>query len=305
MPAWAADADALETPRRDAAAHEVPNSARTTPTRLGWMNNLALSYATLGRQDEALKLNEEAQALKKAKFGPDHPATLGSMNNLALMLQRPRSARRGPGLGQETVAVAKAKLGTRPPHHAREHGQLGPHLPQPAANTVTPSIFMKRRWRSRKANSVPITPLRLTSCKIWPAATAAIGRHGEAITLYEQTLALREPKLGPDHPDTLASMFVACQAPGYVPRSQSSVTRAGRWHWPRKPPSWRPKGAISGTSSGFLCTAPVTIKPPSRPWKSPWSCAKAATVRLVLPGHGPLANGRQGEGASSGTTASR
>ena len=48
------------------------------------MNNLAVSYAALGRHAEALKLREETLALRKAKLGPDHPDTLTSMNNLAV-----------------------------------------------------------------------------------------------------------------------------------------------------------------------------------------------------------------------------
>ena len=34
----------------------------------------------------------------------------------------------------------------------------------------------------------------------------ALGRYAEALKLHEETLALRKAKLGPDHPDTLASM---------------------------------------------------------------------------------------------------
>ena len=37
------------------------------------MNNLAVSYADLGRHAEALNLREETLALRKAKLGPDHP----------------------------------------------------------------------------------------------------------------------------------------------------------------------------------------------------------------------------------------
>jgi hypothetical protein len=34
-----------------------------------------------------------------------------------------------------------------------------------------------------------------------------LGRHGEALKLYEDTLALRRTMLGPDHPDTLSTMY--------------------------------------------------------------------------------------------------
>jgi hypothetical protein len=50
------------------------------------MNNLAVSYAALGRHAEAVKLGEETLALRKAKLGPDHPDTLWSMYSLAQSL---------------------------------------------------------------------------------------------------------------------------------------------------------------------------------------------------------------------------
>ena len=48
-------------------------------------------------------------------------------------------------------------------------------------------------------------PDTLTSRHNLAAAYEAAGRLGEAIPLFEQTLADRERVLGPDHPDTLAS----------------------------------------------------------------------------------------------------
>jgi hypothetical protein len=35
---------------------------------------------------------------------------------------------------------------------------------------------------------------------------ADLGRHADALKLYEETLTVQKAKLGPDHPDTLASM---------------------------------------------------------------------------------------------------
>jgi hypothetical protein len=46
------------------------------PDTLASMNNLAHSYAALGRQADALKLREQTLALRKAKLGPDHPARI-------------------------------------------------------------------------------------------------------------------------------------------------------------------------------------------------------------------------------------
>ena len=36
----------------------------------------------------------------------------------------------------------------------------------------------------------------------------AAGKNDRALPLYEETLALRKSKLGPDHPDTLQSMNI-------------------------------------------------------------------------------------------------
>src|SRR5262249_24959287 len=55
------------------------------PDTLASMNNLALSYAALGRNAEALKLFEETLALHETKLGADHPRTLLILYNLACM----------------------------------------------------------------------------------------------------------------------------------------------------------------------------------------------------------------------------
>jgi hypothetical protein len=75
------------------------------------MNNLANSYAALRRHADALKLDEETLALRKAKLGPQHPDTLLSMDNLAISyadLGRHADALK---LHEETEALRKAKLG--------------------------------------------------------------------------------------------------------------------------------------------------------------------------------------------------
>jgi hypothetical protein len=62
------------------------------------MNNVAWSYAALGRNAEALKLFEETLALQKARLGPDHPDTLCNMSGVAHSLVR-------LGRGSEAVPV--------------------------------------------------------------------------------------------------------------------------------------------------------------------------------------------------------
>ena len=47
------------------------------------MGNLADSYQTVGRRDEALKLEAEQLTLRRRVLGPEHPDTLGTMISLA------------------------------------------------------------------------------------------------------------------------------------------------------------------------------------------------------------------------------
>ena len=74
------------------------------------MNNLAGSYAALGRHADALKLREETLALRKAKLGPDHPDTLWSMNNLASATHAPAGTPT-PSSSSRRRWRSKAKLG--------------------------------------------------------------------------------------------------------------------------------------------------------------------------------------------------
>ena len=75
------------------------------------MHNLAAAYAALGRHAEALKLNEETLALRRAKLGPDHPDTLKSMHNLAASYDALGRHADAVKLREETLALRKAKLG--------------------------------------------------------------------------------------------------------------------------------------------------------------------------------------------------
>ena len=75
------------------------------------MDDLASSYAALGRHGEALKLREEALARWKAKFGPDHPNTLASMKNLTELLAncpdaKVRNPKRAVELAEKAVELA-------------------------------------------------------------------------------------------------------------------------------------------------------------------------------------------------------
>jgi tetratricopeptide (TPR) repeat protein len=169
------------------------------------MNNLANSYAAVGRHADALKLFKETLALRKAKLGPDHLHTLISMSNLAssyAALGRHADALK---LHKETLALQKTKLGSDHPNTlvsmnnlASSYAALGRHADALKLREETLAL-----WKARLG---PDHPATLISMSNLASSYAAVGRYADALKLHEETLALRKVKLGPDHPDTLVSM---------------------------------------------------------------------------------------------------
>jgi hypothetical protein len=50
-----------------------------------------------------------------------------------------------------------------------------------------------------------------------------LGRYPEALKLHQETLTLREARLGPDHPDTLRSMWLVAASLSNVDRGAEAV----------------------------------------------------------------------------------
>jgi hypothetical protein len=175
------------------------------PDSLGSMNNLANSYAALGRHADALKLRKETLALRKARLGPDHPDTLMSMNNLANSYNDLGRNAEALKLREETLALQKAKLGPDHPETlvsmnnlANSYAGLGQHAEALKLREETLVL--------RKAKLGADHPQTLGSMNNLATSYFGVGRHAEALKLYEETLALRKAKLGSDHPDTLLTM---------------------------------------------------------------------------------------------------
>jgi tetratricopeptide (TPR) repeat protein len=80
------------------------------------MNNLAYSYAELGRHDDALKLFEETLALITSKLGPDHIDTLAAMHNVANCYAALGRYDEALQLREETLARHKSKFGQDHPY---------------------------------------------------------------------------------------------------------------------------------------------------------------------------------------------
>ena len=77
-------------------------------------------------------------------------------------------------------------------------------------------------------------------------AYQAAGKLDRALPLYEETLALRKAKLGPDHPDTLQSMINLAQSYLSHARRTTAHCRCSRRRW-----RWRSRSSAPTTPTHF------------------------------------------------------
>jgi serine/threonine-protein kinase len=177
---WRTAAAQCEAARALFARHLGPGH----PDTLTSMNNLANSYAALGRHADALQLREQTLTLLKARLGPGHPNTLMTMNNLAIgyaALGRHADASR---LLEQTLALRKLRLGPGHPdtltsmnNLANSYAALGRHADALQLREQTLAL--------RKARLGPGHPDTLASMRGVAASLVALGRGAEAVPLID------------------------------------------------------------------------------------------------------------------------
>jgi len=168
-------------------------------------DNLATSYAELGRREEALKLREQQVELERATLGPEHVDTLEAMNNLGASYSSVGRHADALRLFEETLVLREAKLGADDPETLRARYNKARALA--ALGRVSEAVQLhEQTFARRKAILGPTHPDTFWSMTNLAGCYATLGRQDEALRLREETFALQEHKLGIDHPDTIASM---------------------------------------------------------------------------------------------------
>jgi len=74
------------------------------------MNNLAVSYRSLGRTKEVAQLHQEMLEIRKRALRPEHPDTLRSMNGLAASYWSLSRTKEAAQLHQEMLEIRKRAL---------------------------------------------------------------------------------------------------------------------------------------------------------------------------------------------------
>ncbi len=186
------------------------------------VNDLADSYAALGRYAEALQLREQTLALRREKLGPDDPDTLASMNSVARGFSETGRASEAAELFEQTLALRKAKLGAdHPDTLATLHGLSQVYTGLGRLQDVV--RLSEETVALRKARLGPDHPDTLASMSTLAITYWAQGRQAEALKLREEVLDLYKQKLGPDHPDTLTAMAYLAVSYGQVGRPADAL----------------------------------------------------------------------------------
>ena len=166
------------------------------------MNLLAAGYFDLGRNAEALKLNEETLALTEGEARARPPRHVCQHEQPRQQLRSRGPARPGAEAPRGDPGARKAKLGPDHPDTLASMHNLAWSYNGAGQHDRATKLF-EETLALMKAKLGPDHPDTLICMYSLAISYAAAGQYDRAIKLHEETLALRKAKLGPDHPDTL------------------------------------------------------------------------------------------------------
>ncbi|KAI1322280.1 hypothetical protein F5Y16DRAFT_413326 [Xylariaceae sp. FL0255] len=167
--------------------------------------NIAQSYFTLGKYNEAERLYQQTLELKEEVLGREHPSILGSINNLAEVLRSQGKYEEAEKINREILRLREKVLG-------RKH-------PDTLASMNNLANVLDNQGKYEKAEKIHREALRLNEevlSKEHPSTLASMnnlanvldnqGKYEEAEKIHREALRLNEEVLGREHPDTLDSM---------------------------------------------------------------------------------------------------
>ena len=196
--------------RAELVHHEAMESYAQQPlgvedgSVLSFRSSLAIGYRTAGRNDDAIKLDEQTLEVRERVLGLEHPDTLASRNNLANGYGAAGRNDDAIRLWGQSLEVMKRVLGPEHPNTLTIRSNLGSGYR--AAGRIDDAISVwEQTLEVRERVLGPEHPDTLQSRGNLANGYTDAGRVDDAIRLYEQTLEVMEGVLGPEHPDTLQS----------------------------------------------------------------------------------------------------
>jgi serine/threonine protein kinase len=174
------------------------------PRTLNCMNDLAIVYANTGSHDRCLRMNEEIYNLRKAIFGAEHPDTLAIMGNLAVSYEHFGRLDEALNLRELAFDIAKSKWGLKNLTTLNlmtnlGNAYLGANKLDRAIPLLKESLELEKATRGDQSSEFGL----MNSLAL---AYQTIGKHNEALPLYEAAFKLCETMPGTNTDWSLSSM---------------------------------------------------------------------------------------------------
>ncbi|MCH8297288.1 MAG: tetratricopeptide repeat protein [Chloroflexi bacterium] len=181
------------------AKKEKPSEDQDT---LALSGNLATGYRSLGRTEEAVKLDEETLVAMMGVLGPEHPDTLNCRNNLAGGYWALGRTDEAVKLVEETLEAMSRVLGPEHPDTISIRGNLA--VGYRALGRTEEAVELGEETLEARVRVLgPEHPDTLSSRSNLAGGYQALGRTEDSVKLVEEALEASVRVLGPEHPNTL------------------------------------------------------------------------------------------------------
>lgn len=167
---------------------------------------LASVLSLVGRNDEALALDQSSLASWSALFGPDHPKVAQIQNNVAIRLDARGRYAEARQLLARSLSIKERTFGPAHPSLAftlNNIGMVAGHQGQLADERAA----FERALAIRETALGPNHPLVASSLGNLAEVRRVEAKLPAALALGQRSVAIYERAYGPDHPDVAASLL--------------------------------------------------------------------------------------------------
>jgi CHAT domain-containing protein/tetratricopeptide (TPR) repeat protein len=169
------------------------------------LNGKVVALYQAGKSAEALKVAQEALAIRKEVLGEKHPDYATSLNNLGGLYESQRNYAKAEPLVRQALEIRKEVLGEEHPHFAQILNNLG-SLYNTQGNYAQAEPLVRQALEIRKALLGEKHPDYATSLNNLANLYNAQGNYAKAEPLYRQALQIERAALGEKHPDYARSL---------------------------------------------------------------------------------------------------
>ena len=163
------------------------------------INDLAVTYVTLGRYNEAEPLHRRSLTITERIWGKDHPAYAVRLNNLATLLEMTGRYNEAETMYREAISIGVKTLGEGHPNYATWLNNLAGLLESEARFSEAESLYREALEINREAlgEEHPNYASELNNLAVLLERT---NRYSEAEQFYRRAIDLAANILGKDHP---------------------------------------------------------------------------------------------------------